>query len=92
MARRRIHNIVGSNLRRVRRSKGLRQVDIVARCQLIGWQLTRETLAKIEADLRRVNDAEVAMLARALALDVEDLLFCPRDQLLDIARHGEDEL
>ena len=92
MARKRIQNIVGGNLRRTRRSRGLTQVDVVARCQLLGWQLSRETLAKIEAEMRRVNDAEVAMLARAMGVDVDHLLFGTRDRLLEIARHGgEDE-
>lgn len=88
MARKRVLNIVGSNLRRVRRSLGLTQADIVARCQLMGWQLSRETLAKIETEVRRVNDAEVAMLARAVSTDVEKLLISSRDRQLEIARHS----
>ena len=88
MARKRVLNIVGSNLRRVRRSLGLTQADIVARCQLLGWQLSRETLAKIETEVRRVNDAEVAMLARAVSTDVEKLLISSRDRQLEIARHS----
>lgn len=88
MARKRALNIVGDNLRHARRSKGLTQADFVARCQVKGWQLSRETLAKIESGLRRVNDAEVFMLARALSLDVEMLLLSSSDRQLDIARHS----
>ena len=89
MARKRVLNIIGGNLRRVRKQRGLTQADLVARCQLIGWQLSRETLAKIEAELRRVNDAEVAMLARALGEEVEQLLRSPSARWLEIARHSE---
>lgn len=88
MAYKRALNIVGMNLRRLRRSIGLTQSDIAARCQVIGWQLSRETLAKIEAGYRRVNDAEVVMLARVLGKQVEELLIVSNDRLLEIARHS----
>jgi DNA-binding Xre family transcriptional regulator len=37
------------------------------------WDISRSTLAKIEAQVRRVNDEEVAVLAQALNVDIGDL-------------------
>lgn len=88
MARKRVLNIIGGNLRRIRKDIGFTQADVVARCQLMGWQLSRETLAKIETEVRRVNDAEVAMLALAVSTDVGKLLVSTSDQRLEIARHS----
>jgi transcriptional regulator with XRE-family HTH domain len=66
-------NIIGSAVRSLRVGSKLTQEELAIRCQLLGWDLSRETLSKIEAGLRRVNDAEVWMMARGLRCDLEDL-------------------
>ena len=67
------HNIVGPQIRRFRSEQDLTQEDFTARCGVIGWRLSRGTLAKIEAQVRCVSDAEVIMLARALKKPIEHL-------------------
>ena len=52
---------------------GLSQEALATRLQLAGWDLTRGGLSKIEARLRRVNDAELLVLAGALKIGVADL-------------------
>lgn len=82
-------NIIGSNLRRLRIEQDLTQDALAARCQLQGWDLSRATLAKIEAGIRRVNDAEVLMFSRTLKVEVADL-FPSRPRLLrEVLRHSE---
>lgn len=81
-------NIVGSICRSIRKKHGWKQHDLIARCQMMGWALSRETLAKIESGFRRVNDAEVALLARVLNTKTEVLLNVPLDELLPAARHS----
>ncbi|MCQ2364804.1 MAG: helix-turn-helix transcriptional regulator [Akkermansia sp.] len=61
----------------------------MARCQMMEWMISRATLAKIEGGFRRVNDAEVSLLARALNTTPNALLDQPLPRLLDTARHGE---
>jgi len=39
-----------------------------------GWDLSRETLAKIESQIRWVADAELVCLAQALKVPVQGLL------------------
>lgn len=81
-------NIVGSICRSLRKKYGWKQHDLIARCQMMGWALSRETLAKIESGFRRVNDAEVALLARVLNTKTEVLLNAPLEVLLPAARHS----
>jgi transcriptional regulator with XRE-family HTH domain len=64
--RKRVMNIVGPQLRRIRYQQGLTQPAFTAKCQLIGWDISRESVAKIESQLRGVSDLEVLRLAKAL--------------------------
>ena len=48
---------------------------LVARCQVFGWDISRETLAKVETQFRWIADFELFGFARALGVPVEDL--CP---------------
>lgn len=66
-------NVVGPQVRKIREAQGLTQSDLVARCNLLKWEITRGTLAKIESQVRRVTDDEVIFLAKALRVDMKDL-------------------
>jgi transcriptional regulator with XRE-family HTH domain len=59
-------NIVGPQVRRIRYQQGLTQPALTRKCQLIGWDISRESIAKIESQLRGVSDKEVLCLAKAL--------------------------
>lgn len=47
---------------------------LVAKLNLLGWGISRETLAKIEVRIRWVADAELVCLAKSLGVSVEGLL------------------
>ena len=66
-------NIIGPKVRQLREQKDMTQEDLTAQCNLIGWNITRSTLAKIESKVRRVTDSEVAQLAKALKVSVDEL-------------------
>ena len=66
-------NVVGPQVKRIRQSKDMTQAQLVARCNLLGWDISRGTLAKIESRVRRVTDEEAARLARALKVGIEKL-------------------
>jgi transcriptional regulator with XRE-family HTH domain len=67
-------NIVGPQIRKLRYQRGLTQEMFAARCSIQGWDLSRATLSKIEAQLRCVTDAELVILANALKVEVNALL------------------
>ena len=66
-------NVIGPNLRRIRETQHLTQDQLSARCNLEGWSISRGTLAKIEAQVRRVTDEEVALLAKVLRVEIGEL-------------------
>lgn len=72
-------NVVGEQVRVVRNQRGWSQADFAAKCQLIGWDIDRGTVSKIEAGQRRVTDAELYMLAATLKVPIPDLFPAEKD-------------
>ena len=66
-------NKIGPNIRKIRESQNLTQELLVARCNLLEWNISRSTLAKIESQVRRITDVEVALMASALKVSVQEL-------------------
>ena len=67
-------NIVGPHVRRLRTERGWSQPDFAAECQRNGWDVDRDTIAKIEGRSRRVSDYEVAILVRIFGKALDRLL------------------
>ena len=84
-------NITGPQVRKLRNKKGFSQEKLAARCNVYGWDLSRGTLSKIESGLRRVNDAELMILAIALKCELKDLYPDDRDLLLAAVRQGRSD-
>jgi len=66
-------NVIGSNLRTLRLEKKLTQEQLVAKINLLGWSISRSSLAKIESKNRKVTDIEVIYLATALNIEIVKL-------------------
>lgn len=66
-------NIIGPQVKWLREQKNMTQEELTAHCNLVGLNISRSTLAKIEAQVRRVTDLEVALLAEALKEDISEL-------------------
>lgn len=66
-------NVIGPKVKALRASKRMTQEALAARCNIKKWDISRSTLAKNEAQVRRVKDEEVALLAQALNVDIKDL-------------------
>jgi transcriptional regulator with XRE-family HTH domain len=66
-------NIVGNNVRSIRVQNDWTQEQLAAKCNLLEWNISRGTIAKIESKVRRVTDIEIKTLALALNTSVENL-------------------
>ena len=66
-------NVTGRQIAKVRTAKGLSQDGLAGKCQRAGWDISRGTLAKIEAGVRCVSDEELLLLSQALEVSVSDL-------------------
>jgi transcriptional regulator with XRE-family HTH domain len=53
--------------------KGWSQEFLATRLQLRGWNISRDSLASLESQRRRVPDCEMLYLARVLGVRLEDL-------------------
>ena len=69
-----LKNIAGREIQRLRIARHWSQNDLAAACQVTGWDISRGTLAKIEAGVRCVSDMEVVMLAKVIGTAPSDLL------------------
>jgi transcriptional regulator with XRE-family HTH domain len=66
-------NVIGPQIKRLRKQNQMTQEELTIRCNLIGWSISRGTLAKIESQVRRVTDSEVALIAEALQVEISEL-------------------
>jgi transcriptional regulator with XRE-family HTH domain len=67
-------NMIGPTLRSLREAEGLTQAEFAGRLQLAGWDISRETLAKVESQIRCVTDQELVRFADALKVNPSELL------------------
>ena len=70
-------NAVGGEIRRLRDSKGWTQEILAARCAVAGYEISRGTLAKVEAQIRGISDIELFVIAKVLGVEISDLF--PRE-------------
>jgi transcriptional regulator with XRE-family HTH domain len=53
---------------------GMTQAQLAAKLNVSGWDVSRETLAKIESQIRWVADFEIPLLAISIGLEPAQLL------------------
>ncbi len=67
-------NIVGPQVRQLRKVGGVTQDELAARCSVIGFDVGRSTVSHIETGIRGVSDLEMVILAKALRVEICDLI------------------
>ncbi|MFC9707279.1 helix-turn-helix domain-containing protein [Paenibacillus sp. NPDC056933] len=67
-------NIIGSQVVAIRKSKGIKQREFLARLQTLGLDISQTSLSRLEGQYRLVQDYEVVMIAKALEVSVGYLL------------------
>lgn len=70
-------NVCGKEIIRLRTECGLSQSQLAAKCQLAGWDVSRDIINRIERRSRRLDDLDLATLARVLDRPLEE--FYPRE-------------
>ena len=61
----------------IRRSKHLKQKDLLAKLQTLGMDISATSLSRLEGQQRLVQDYEIKILAAALDVSLESLLGPP---------------
>lgn len=67
-------NLIGPNLKRIRRSKNLTQSELSAKLETIAIYIDRASISKIESQSRIVTDYELVGLSKILNISIFDLL------------------
>ena len=68
-------NLVGRNIERLRREKGIKQKDFIAQIQVMGCDMNPTSYSKLEGQIRSATDKEIYVISRILGVAMEDL-FC----------------
>jgi transcriptional regulator with XRE-family HTH domain len=65
-------NIIGPRLQELRKARKLTQGMLAARCELLGWNASENTITKIETQIRCVTDKKLVTLCEALRIKMPD--------------------
>lgn len=66
-------NMIGKNVESLRKSRGIKQKDFIARMQAEGCDINPTSYSKLEGQLRMATDRELFVIARILEVPMEAL-------------------
>ncbi len=66
-------NLVGRNIERLRKEKGIKQKDFIAQIQVMGCDMNPTSYSKLEGQLRSATDREIYVIAKLLDVPMEAL-------------------
>ncbi len=66
-------NLVGRNIERLRKEKGIKQKDFISRLQTMGLDINPTSYSKLEGQVRLATDKEVYYSARILGVSTDEL-------------------
>lgn len=66
-------NLVGKNIEKIRKSKGIKQKDFIAQIQIMGCDMNPSSYSKLEGQVRAATDKEIFVISKILGIAMEDL-------------------
>lgn len=66
-------NMVGKNIERLRKEKGIKQKDFIAMMQSRGCDINPTSYSKLEGQVRLANDKELYIIAQILNVTIDSL-------------------
>ena len=66
-------NMVGRNIERMRKMRGIKQKDFIARIQTMGCDMNPTSYSKLEGQLRSATDREIYVIAKLFGVAMEEL-------------------
>lgn len=66
-------NIIGRNVERMRREKGIKQKEFIARMQSMGLDINPTSYSKLEGQIRIATDKEVYVISKILEVSADKL-------------------
>ncbi len=75
-------NIVGKKLLALRTAHNLSQRDLAAKLQLMGYDIDRNVICRIETGKRRVTDKELVVFCKIFRVSTEELMSSDSDSTI----------
>ncbi len=66
-------NMVGKNIERMRKQRGIKQKDFIARIQTMGCDMNPTSYSKLEGQVRSATDKEIYIISKLLGVKTDDL-------------------
>ena len=66
-------NLVGKNIERLRKERGIKQKDFIAKMQVMGCDINPTSYSKLEGQVRSATDKEIYIISKILNVKMEDL-------------------
>ncbi len=66
-------NLIGKNVEKMRKERGIKQKDFIARLQVEGLDINPTSYSKLEGQIRIATDKEVYTIAKVLQVKMECL-------------------
>lgn len=67
-------NLVGPQVKRLRKIRGWSQEILSAKLRLVGWKISKGSLAKLEARVLHARDYHLLILAKIFEVPLSELL------------------
>ena len=66
-------NMVGKNIERIRKERGIKQKDFIAKIQTMGCDMNPTSYSKLEGQVRSATDVEIYLISKILGVSMEEL-------------------
>lgn len=66
-------NMVGKNIERFRKDRGIKQKDFIAQMQTMGCDINPTSYSKLEGQVRSATDVEIYIISKILNIPMEKL-------------------
>lgn len=71
-------NLVGKNIERLRKERGIKQKDFIAKMQVMGCDINPTSYSKLEGQVRSATDKEIFVISKILGVAMEELFEAER--------------
>lgn len=66
--------LIGANIKAIRKQKKIKQAEVVRKMQLLGVDITRESLVKIERGIQHIYASQLKAIKEILDTTYDELL------------------
>ena len=66
-------NMIGRRVEAIRKARGIKQKDFIAKLQVAGLDINPTSYSKLEGQIRSATDKEVYTISRVLGVAMEEL-------------------